>query len=48
MGWGEGQMLEIDDRYPEYARPYEPIKGRHILNTRDPMNRSRADTGTDR
>ena len=22
-------MLEIDDRYPEYARPYEPIKGRH-------------------
>ena len=21
-------MLEIDDRYPEYARPYEPIKGR--------------------
>ena len=29
MGWGEGQMLEIDDRYPEYARPYEPIKGRH-------------------
>ncbi len=22
-------MLEIDDRYPEYARPYEPVKGRH-------------------
>lgn len=21
-------MLEIDNRYPEYARPYEPIKGR--------------------
>ena len=21
-------MLEIDDRYPEFARPYEPIKGR--------------------
>ena len=21
-------MLEIDNRYPEYARPYEPVKGR--------------------
>ena len=30
MSWaGKGYMLEIDDRYPEYARPYEPIKGRH-------------------
>lgn len=22
-------IREIDDRYPEFARPYEPIKGRH-------------------